>query len=174
LLVMAYAIGKLAHLPTLLLIFALGICLNNARLIPLPFIAKGTAVRRLNHELRVLKRLTGEGSFLLRAYFFVLFGFSIEAKTLANLGDLAVGGIILAVLLGVRAIYLAMQMRRMPLPETLMAPRGLITILLFYSIPATHALTQVGRGVVLIVILGSTLLMTAGLLFYARSASQPQ
>jgi len=163
LLVLAYAVGKLAHLPTLLLIFALGICLNNARLLPLPLVNTSSAARRLRQELRILKRLTGEGSFLLRTYFFVLFGFSMRLVSLGEARTLGIGLLILATLLGVRAAFLFLLLRRVPLPEALMAPRGLITVLLFYSIPEGIVMPVVGQDVILVVILGSTLLMAIGL-----------
>jgi Kef-type K+ transport system membrane component KefB len=171
LLVLAYAIGKMAHLPTLLLIFVLGISLNNARLLPLPGLRNGSAARRLRHELRVLKRFTGEGAFLLRTYFFALFGFSIDLHTLASMKTLVTGLLILATLTFVRAAFLYAQLRRPPFPEAFMAPRGLITVLLFYSIPADQLIPVVGRDVILVVILGSTLLMTGGLQWHRRRAS---
>jgi hypothetical protein len=45
-------------------------------------------------------------------------------------------------------------------------PRGLITILLFYSIPASFRLQQFNEGILLFVILVTGLIMTAGSLFY--------
>ena len=50
-------------------------------------------------------------------------------------------------------------------PEVFLAPRGLITILLFYSIPVEH-IPDIGlfRGVLLFVILFSCLIMTWSLI----------
>ena len=45
-----------------------------------------------------------------------------------------------------------------------MAPRGLITILLFYSIPAEMRFEELGEGVLFIVIVFAGLAMTLGLL----------
>lgn len=172
LLVIAYALGKLAHLPTLLLVFVLGICLNNSGILPMPFRKSDSASRRLRHELRLLKRLTGEGSFFLRTYFFVVFGFSISIASLASWRTLLFGGLVLSILILVRGLFLWGLLRRVPVPEVFLAPRGLITILLFFSIPSSQLIPDLGQDVILVVILGSTLLMALGLQWHGFQEGQ--
>jgi hypothetical protein len=48
-------------------------------------------------------------------------------------------------------------------PEVFMAPRGLITILLFYKIPEVYNIPYFSKEVISFVILGSALLMMIGL-----------
>ena len=50
------------------------------------------------------------------------------------------------------------------MPELAMAPRGLLTILLFYSIPVSLAVPGFDQGVFLYVILITSLVMTYGLI----------
>jgi hypothetical protein len=47
-------------------------------------------------------------------------------------------------------------------------PRGLITILLFYSIPSSFRLQQFNEGILLFIILATGLIMTAGSLLYGN------
>jgi cell volume regulation protein A len=51
-------------------------------------------------------------------------------------------------------------------------PRGLITVLLFYSIPAQLTLSEFDPGIVLFVIIATTLLMTLGLVMYKIPKSE--
>jgi hypothetical protein len=57
-------------------------------------------------------------------------------------------------------------------PLALIAPRGLITILLFYSIPKEQRLEQLSEGVLFIVIVLTGLAMTLGLLLTKQSPTE--
>ncbi|NNK89826.1 MAG: sodium:proton exchanger, partial [Saprospiraceae bacterium] len=57
------------------------------------------------------------------------------------------------------------------MPELAMAPRGLLTILLFYSIPASVAVAEFDPGIFLYVILITSLFMTYGLVSDRRNQS---
>jgi hypothetical protein len=46
----------------------------------------------------------------------------------------------------------------------LIAPRGLITVLLFYTIPESQRMTGLSEGVLFLVIVFTSLMMTVGLL----------
>ena len=46
----------------------------------------------------------------------------------------------------------------------LIAPRGLITVLLFYSIPESQRMAGLSEGVLFLVIVFTSLMMTVGLL----------
>jgi len=50
-----------------------------------------------------------------------------------------------------------------------MAPRGLITILLFYSIPEDLVVEEFNSGILLLVILASSILMAVSLIRYRKS-----
>jgi hypothetical protein len=57
-------------------------------------------------------------------------------------------------------------------PLTLIAPRGLITILLFYSIPAQQRILQLSEGVLFVVIVLTSLMMTIGLLMSKKQHTE--
>ncbi|MDZ7647035.1 MAG: hypothetical protein U5K54_07575 [Cytophagales bacterium] len=57
-------------------------------------------------------------------------------------------------------------------PLALIAPRGLITILLFYSIPKEQRLAELSEGVLFIVIVLTGLAMTLGLLLTKQSPTE--
>jgi len=50
------------------------------------------------------------------------------------------------------------------LPELFLAPRGLITILLFYAIPAELKLEEFNPGILLFIIIASSLAMAIALI----------
>ena len=53
-----------------------------------------------------------------------------------------------------------------------MAPRGLITILLFYSIPEELVVERFNKGILLLVILVSSMVMAVALIRYRRKPKQ--
>ena len=57
-------------------------------------------------------------------------------------------------------------------PLTLIAPRGLITILLFYSIPAEQRMEELSDGVLFMVIVFTGLAMTIGLLLNKQTSTE--
>jgi len=54
------------------------------------------------------------------------------------------------------------------LPELLITPRGLITVLLFFSIPAELASDTFNSDIILITILATSIIMTWGLIRYSN------
>jgi potassium/hydrogen antiporter len=82
-----------------------------------------------------------------------------------NSGTLAISLIITFGIYLVRAIHL--KLMNLPLlPLLFIAPRGLITILLFLSIPVTMTIPLFGQSMVIQVILLTVLVMMAGTIFF--------
>ncbi len=97
----------------------------------------------------------------------------MDLATIMHLEVVAVGSAILAVLVGVRFVYLRFVMRlERTMPELLLMPRGLITVLLFYSIPPEFRLSEFSDGVVFFVIVAGALLMMVGLMVYRRTEEE--
>jgi len=163
-LVLMYSLAKQFHLSSLVLVLVFGLAVNNADLF-----LRGPRLQRWLHpdqlasELTQLKSLTAESAFLVRTFFFLVFGFSI---TLANLisGNLLLQGLlIVAVLTFIRFLYLKYVARTDLIPELFIAPKGLITVLLFYSIPDHLHLGEISENILFMVILLTGLLMMLGL-----------
>jgi NhaP-type Na+/H+ or K+/H+ antiporter len=167
-----YSAGKLVHLPSLLLVLIFGLVLNNLDVVIRPRNARFFDKERLNDVVTQFKAFTAELSFFIRTFFFLLFGFSVDIQSLASSHVFLLGATIVLALLTVRFFYFRYSFKSSILPEVLLMPRGLITVLLFYSIPAQLTLSEFDPGIVLFVIIATTLLMTLGLVMYKIPKSE--
>ncbi|MBL7812364.1 MAG: cation:proton antiporter [Bacteroidetes bacterium] len=163
LVVLIYAVSKLYHLPGLIFILIFGLFIGNLEELKRFQWINKLKPDELSKEVTKFKELTIEGAFLVRSLFFLLFGFLIETAEVLNTDTLfwAVGIVLLITLL--RAVQL--KVSRLPLqPLLFVAPRGLITILLFLSIEPAHTLEIVNKSLIVQVILLSAVLMMVGLM----------
>ena len=124
-----------------------------------------TQVESLRH---LLHSITAESSFLVRTFFFLLFGFSIQLNFANENEVLIVGSLIVLALLIVRFLYLRFFLHTNIFPEVVFIPRGLITIVLFYKIPPNLMLTTFNQGILFFIILCSSIIMTIGMIFYKK------
>jgi hypothetical protein len=167
-LMMMYALGKKFHLSSLLIILFFGLVLNNTHLF-----FKGRLQKHVNPEtvkpiLHDFHILTLESAFVIRTFFFVIFGMFI---TLSSLVDWKVGVIslgIVSILYLVRYITLKVIVKNDIIPQLYIAPRGLITILLFFVIKNHHGLEleNFDEGILLYVIIITSFIMTWALIKY--------
>lgn len=161
--ILIYGVAKVYHLPALIFILVLGLFLGN-----LDQFRRFKLVDRLRPETmaRELERfhdLVMEATFVVRAAFFLLFGFLLSTKEIINLDTLPVAGGITVLIFVLRAVQLlALRLPLMPL--LFVAPRGLITILLFLSIPTALAIPGVNNSLVVQVVLMSTLMLMVGMI----------
>ncbi|WP_304238394.1 cation:proton antiporter [Jiulongibacter sediminis] len=165
-LVALYAFGKIIHLPSLLIILFFGLIINNRHLLNvLPYTNKVIPNgRRFKHLEEQTKVITLETSFIVRTFFFILFGYSIDLQKMVQTEVLAVGTFIVLTLLVVRLIFLKyINPKESPLPELFLMPRGLITILLFYNIPDEYRLADFNNGILFFVIMVTSFMMMIGL-----------
>jgi len=165
-----YAIGKIYHFPSLIIILVFGLTLSNLRLLIHPRTKWIIDLDTLSPIIQQFKSLTSEFSFLIRTFFFLLFGFTIDLSSLTNPDVLLLGSIILLVLLVVRYLYFRFIIKTEIFPEIFLMPRGLITILLFYSIPVQYHIPYFDKGVLFFVIIGTSLLMSLGLILFKPKA----
>jgi potassium/hydrogen antiporter len=162
--VLIYVISKEYHLPALIFILIFGLFLNNLdELKRFKFIQK-LGPEALEDEVHRFREIVGEFAFLIRTMFFILFGFLIDIQKLLDPTSLLFAFGIVASILVVRVIQL--KLARMPLiPLLFIAPRGLITILLFISIPLARQIPIINESLMIQVIVLSALAMMIGLLF---------
>ncbi len=164
-LILVYSLSKQMHLPSLFFILVFGLVLNNAE----PFL-RGRIKGFLHPEKlisvnRELKGMTIELAFLIRTFFFLLFGYSIDIKLIFSIPVLITGSVIVLVILIIRYVFLRYISQTNVFPELFIAPRGLITIILFYSIPVQLTTVKFNEGVLSFVILTSGVIMMLGLIF---------
>jgi NhaP-type Na+/H+ or K+/H+ antiporter len=134
-LVLLYAIGKMFHLSSLVIILFFGLILNNSKLFFLGPLKRFTVGDKLKASLHELHVITLETAFVLRTFFFVVFGITISISSLFDWRYGLISLIIVCVLLLVRLILLRLFSGKDIYPQLWIAPRGLITVLLFFSIP---------------------------------------
>lgn len=161
LIVLIYALSKVYHLPGLIFILLLGLFLGNVGKLSGISIFSRLDPRALKVQVHKFGELVTELAFLTRASFFLLFGYTINVSELIDTRSLAVALGLVAAIFAIRALFL--RLLRLPvLPLLFIAPRGLITVLLFLSIPAAAVVPDISRGLVIQVVVITALIMMVG------------
>ncbi len=163
LLVGLYALGKLNHLSPLLLILIFGLMINNTHVFFPGKYSRLIEEEKLDESLGEFKTFTLEMAFVVRTFFFVVFGMSIQLSGLLNWTVWGISILALAAIYGLRYLGLRAVFKKNIFPELWVAPRGLITVLLFYAIPLSIHSEKFEPGILLLTILVSSLVMTFGL-----------
>ena len=172
LLILIYAAGKLLYLPSLLIILVFGLMINNWEQIRIPTLTKHFPSHEVEPLRDLLHSLTAESSFLVRTFFFILFGYTIPLSFMNNTEVWIVGGLLVIALFLVRFLYLRFFVKTNVFPETFFIPRGLITIVLFYKIPEAFKLTNFNESILFFIILVTGIVMTLGMIFYKKPAQE--
>ncbi len=169
--VLIYTLANLIHWPSLIVVLIFGLILNNNNLFQFDFIKKRVDFGDFNAGLKSFKQITGELTFLVRSFFFLIFGFYTSLESLLNLNSLIVSLSVSASFFILRALFFKYILRKPLFPLLWFAPRGLITILLFMTIPEAMRLPLISEGVVVQTIFITTLTMTFGNILYGRDYS---
>jgi len=161
--VLIYFVSKVYHLPALIFILLFGLFLENIdELRHYKFIRRFHPVN-FSKEVAKFRELTGEFAFLIRASFFILFGFLLERTEILDPTSMLWAICITAGIFIFRAVFLFLF--RLPLnPLLYLAPRGLITILLFLSVPVSKQSHLASKSLLIQVIILSALVMMFGLM----------
>jgi len=163
LVVLIYEVSKVYHLPGLIFILLFGLFIGNLDELKQFKWIERFKPDELNKEVKKFKELTVEGAFLVRTLFFLLFGYLIELKEVLNTSTFKWAlGIVTAIFL-LRAVQL--KLSKLPLqPLLFVAPRGLITILLFLSIAPSQTISLVNKSLIIQVIIVTSFIMMIGLM----------
>lgn len=166
-LLLLFAVGKYFHLSSLLIILAFGVVLNNTDVFFPGRLAKLFDKEKVAPILHDFHNLTLESAFLIRTFFFVVFGLSITLSSLYN-WEVAVNSIaIVAILYLVRFIALRIFAKEFIFPELFIAPRGLITVLLFFVLAKSDLnIPAFDSGLLLYPILITSIIMMIALITY--------
>src|SRR5690554_6137206 len=164
LVILIYTLSKIYHLPALIFIMLFGIFLGNLEEIKRVKFIQRLSLNKLENEVTKFHEILREGTFLVRVMFFLLFGFLINTEELLNQQTFFWAlGIVGAIFL-IRLIQL--KISRVPLmPLMFIAPRGLITILLFLYIVPEDRIDLVNESLVTQVIILTVIIMMIGLIF---------
>lgn len=163
-LLILYAAGKLLHLSPLLIILIFGLMLSNHQMffrIFKDFFSEHDPIEEIEKEFHLI---TLETAFVVRTFFFVVFGMTITLSSLIGLQVFLVSAAVLGALYAVRILFLKFITPKNVIPELWIAPRGLITILLFFAIPEEVHMPAFDNGILLYVIIISSLIMSIALI----------
>ena len=105
------------HLPSLLIILVFGLMINNWEQIPVKSLERSFSSREIEPIRHLLHSITAETSFLIRTFFFILFGYSIDISLLQNREVIQVGSLIVVVLFVIRWLYLRFSFKTKVFPE---------------------------------------------------------
>jgi Kef-type K+ transport system membrane component KefB len=170
-LTLLYAVGKKFHLSSLVIVLIFGLVLNNHHLFFRGFLKKYIDVPSVTEILHNFHLITAESAFVVRTFFFVIFGISISLVSLLSVEFAVISAFIVLGIYIVRFGILKVFKPKSFSPEVYIAPRGLITILLFYAIPEELRSERFDESILLFTILATSLLMTFALIRNAKSES---
>ncbi|MCZ4696373.1 sodium:proton exchanger [Ancylomarina euxinus] len=173
LLVLLYAVGKMLHLSPLIIILVFGVIVQNNELFYQGFLRRYFHKKKFEILKRELHVITMESAFVVRTFFFVIFGASILMSSLFSLKVLGVSLLLLISIYAIRWLFLRAFMGFDIFPQLWIAPRGLITVLLYYAIPQKYSNEFFDSGILLFIIIATSLVMTWGLIRSAKVQDIP-
>ncbi len=170
-LILIYTMSKIFHLSALLLILVFGLSLRNLPDIIIKKYQNNRFIKHLNKEqinlnLKNMHDFIDEFGFIIRSIFFILLGYSINLSALLNIKVVIIGISLAFLIYLVRfiSLYYFTANKYEQLISITMAPRGLITVLLFFQIPANFINLTIDSSIMFIVILLSGFVMSSGLI----------
>jgi Kef-type K+ transport system membrane component KefB len=171
--VMVYIIAKIFHLPALLLVLIFGLVLSNNRFFRNRIAEKYIDFQKFSNDIRSFKVILTEFTFLIRSFFFIMFGFYAKVEGLFDKQNLITGAAITAAIFLLRLLFFNQVIRIRLVPLLFFAPRGLITILLFITIPESFRISIINEEVITIVILFTIFILMIGNMLSGK-ARQPK
>lgn len=171
-LLLLYALGKQWHLSSLIIILIFGLVIANMPLFFQGFMKRFWKPDKSKELYEGLHVITMETAFVVRTFFFVIFGLTISLASLVNAQVALISGLIIASIYFIRYVILRIFIGKDILPQLFIAPRGLITVLLFYAIPESAEIEGFEPGILLFIIIATSLIMTFALIFDKQRASK--
>lgn len=163
-LLLLYSLGKLMHLSSLIIILIFGLVIANMDLFFQGPLKKWLNKSKAEHIYHGLHVVTLESAFMVRTFFFVIFGITIVFSSLASWTVVGLSALCLAVIYIIRLLILRVSIGTDILPQLFIAPRGLITVLLFNAIPVEAEVAGFSEGILLFIIIGTSLIMTGAMI----------
>ena len=164
-LMLLYAMGKKIHLSSLIIILFFGLVVANRDLFFRGFLRRWLKLEKAKEIYEGLHVVTIETAFVVRTFFFVIFGLTITLSTIFSVKVATISGLIILSIYVIRFIILRIFLGKNIIPQLFVAPRGLITILLFYAIPVEAQVEGFDSGILLFIIISTSLIMTFALIY---------
>ncbi|WP_020569150.1 cation:proton antiporter domain-containing protein [Neolewinella persica] len=170
-LLLLYGIGKKFHLSSLIIVLIFGLLIANMRLFFRGPLKKFLDYKKALHIYEGLHVVTMETAFVVRTFFFVIFGVTISLASLVSIDVAIVSLLIIISIYLIRYVILRIFIGKDIFPQLFVAPRGLITILLFYAIPVEVIVPGFEPGILLFIIIGTSLIMTFAMIVDKKRTS---
>ena len=169
-LLLFYGLAKHFHLSALVLIFIFGLFAGNNDFFINKFFGQKFKMKVLQNEIHHFQSFVTEFAFIIRTFFFVIFGAAINFAGLVNPDKLMLASFIFCSIYFLRYLYFKITKDDKDNLLWYVAPRGLITILLFYSLEEHQKLSIIDQDVLLLVILASVLILAMGSMLNAKKS----
>ncbi|MBN1819633.1 MAG: cation:proton antiporter [Prolixibacteraceae bacterium] len=170
-LVLLYSVGKMFHLSSLIIILLFGLLLRNHKVLLFQPLEKWLHDEKIDAVFDQFKMITIETSFLVRTFFFVVFGMTLPLTSLISWEVWLISTLFLLVAYLLRyGIYYTIE-RKDLMPQVFIAPRGLISILLFFAIPEELKRQGFESGVLFVVIIATSIIMAWSLIATSKRKS---
>ena len=159
-----FSVGEYFHYSALIIILVFGLVLNNTHFFFRGLLKKlinQEKVKEIRHEFVII---TNESSFLIRTFFFVVFGLTMNLEGLFDPEAIIIAVLVMLVIFFTRALNLKVFIKSTIFPQMLIAPRGLVTILLFQRIVEHYNIIPFSEAILAWVIIGTNLVMMVGLI----------
>lgn len=154
-LVLLYALGKALHLSPLILILVCGLLLNNPHLLEWNARLRALHTPGYDRTLGEFKGIVAELTFATKSIFFLMLGYWTDMHHMADWRAWALAVVVVAFIYASRWLVLGAlriaDLRRL----VWLAPRGLITVLLFLTAADTGQIEGFPFGAVMLVVLAT-------------------
>jgi len=163
-LALLFSIGEYFHYSALIIILTFGVILNNTHAFfrgALNKMINQEKIKKIQHEFVII---TNETAFLIRTFFFMVFGLTMSLNGLLNKQSIIIAVAVMAVIYFTRILNLKIFIKSTIFPQMLIAPRGLVTILLFNKVVEHFGVVPFDEGILALVIIGTNLIMMMGMI----------
>lgn len=120
-LLLLYALGKKMHLSSLIIILVFGLVIANMKLFFRGKLAEWLHLEKASHIYEGLHVVTGETAFVVRTFFFVIFGLTISLASLASGQVALISGLIILTIYAIRWVLLRIFIGKDILPQLFIA-----------------------------------------------------
>ncbi len=162
-LALLFSVGEYFHYSALLIILIFGLVLNNTHAFFRGFLSKLINQKKIYEIRNEFVIITNETSFLIRTFFFVMFGLTMNLEGLFDIEAIIIAVFVMVIIFLTRALNLKVFLKSTIFPQMLIAPRGLVTILLFNKIVEKYDVIPFNEAILAWVIIGTNLIMMVGL-----------
>jgi len=171
-LVLLYAVGKMFHLSSLIIILMFGLLLRNHKVFLFGKLKKWLIDTKIEAVFDQFKMITVETSFLVRTFFFVVFGITLPLAAILEWQVWLISLILLVVTYVLRYALFYVVEKKDTMPQTFIAPKGLISILLFFAIPEPFREGGIESGVLFVVIIATSVIMAWSLISHGKKKEE--